>query len=235
MFPYNFCTKGSLHCWHVKSANFSTIPGSYRYPDIIYPKTDWKIPLKFKLGQRTDDHDAFSCNFKKISDIDVSVYFSRNAGNAEHSESNTRSVMKSPKIIRKYPKALSFILRCLGAAFLCCRCFSSRTTKDHLLDIFQPTAEHSESSTRNVMKSMLERGYWTLPTCRFFLLATNACNYLLYEACNKNKNQQIKHFQQFNQIIWLVCYHMIIGDRSIDNILRGFLSFTNLSNSENRH
>ena len=68
-----------------------------------------------------------------------------------------------------------------------------------------------------------------------FFLATNACNYLLYEACNKNKNQQTKHFRQLNQTIWLVCYHMIIGDRSIDNILRGFLSFTNLSNSEYRH
>ena len=70
---------------------------------------------------------------------------------------------------------------------------------------------------------------------QIFLLATNACNYLLYEACNKNKNQQTKHFRQLNQTIWLVCYHMIIGDRSIDNILRGFHSFTNLSDSEYRH
>jgi hypothetical protein len=70
---------------------------------------------------------------------------------------------------------------------------------------------------------------------QIFLLATNACNYLLYEACNKNKTQQTKHFRQLNQTIWLVCYHMIIGDRSIDNSLRGFHSFTNLSSSEYRH
>ena len=37
----------------------------------------------------------------KTSPIDVSSYFSRNA---EHSESNMRSVMKKPKIIKKYPR-----------------------------------------------------------------------------------------------------------------------------------
>ncbi len=117
-----------------------------------YPKTDRKIPLQ--LGQRTDVNFSFR-KLSLFSDIDIIYvfnYFSRkfNAGNAEHSDSNTRSVMKNPKITRKYPKALSFILKVPWCSILCDRWFSSRPAKYHFLNIILPILSTAKAKATRV-------------------------------------------------------------------------------------
>ena len=174
-----------------------------------------------KLGQRTDMW--IMTPFLAISKTSPVSMFLRNARNAEHSERNMRSVMKT-KIIRKYPKALLYWCSIfMRPMFL--KQNSKRSSSGYFpTNCWAQRKQHAKRDEEYAWKRILN-----FIKMQIFLLATNACNYLRYEACNKNKNQQTKHFRQLNQTIWLVCYHMIIGDRSIDNILRGFLSFTNLS------
>ena len=70
--------------------------------------------------------------------------------NAEHSESNTRSVMKNPKIIKIYSKALSLILKVPWCSIIMRSMFLKQTSKTcckrSLPGYFSPNTEHSESN-----------------------------------------------------------------------------------------
>ena len=78
----------------------------------------------------------------KTSPIDFSNYLSRNT---EHSESNTRSVMKKPKIIKN-------TLRGTWCSIFIRSMFLKKPSERSLPGYFSLNAEHSKSNTRSVMR-----------------------------------------------------------------------------------